>query len=211
MESCAGQTSAAHLPCATPRLWPALFYCAVASIYRRQYALGRGVFPSIHEAPLRPQKTLDQRILCAVRWARTINQLWRRDGSVKSYSLAARRDRDRCRDRAGGIVGKVQKVVFAHAILTRSRAMKSFMLLLAIFFFGAVAELKAGREVVKKERLQADAMAGIRLSADEAKDLEDEVAQKPEDVSARAKLLGYYLMKRRNSVAAKEAYRGHVL
>ncbi|HEX3598796.1 MAG TPA: RNA polymerase subunit sigma-24 [Lacipirellulaceae bacterium] len=88
--------------------------------------------------------------------------------------------------------------------------MKVFLILLGIF---SAAIVQAKSENASSERLlmQSDAMAGSRLDTDQVKRLEDDVAKKPDDVSARCKLLGYYFMKRHNSAEAKQAYRGHVL
>ena len=89
--------------------------------------------------------------------------------------------------------------------------MKSFMLLLAIFFGAATSRAKEVGGAVQKDRLQTDAMHGMRMSAADAKGLEDEISKNPEDLSARAKLLGYYFMKQRSSSDVRDAYRGHVL
>jgi len=54
---------------------------------------------------------------------------------------------------------------------------------------------------------QDDLVAGMRLSAKQASDLEAAVAADPDDFAAHAKLLGYYSMTRFNSTEAKESSR----
>jgi hypothetical protein len=56
-----------------------------------------------------------------------------------------------------------------------------------------------------------DAMAGRRLNADEAKELEAAVAKQPDDLSARTKLLGYYFSRQYTSPKAKAARQQHIL
>jgi tetratricopeptide (TPR) repeat protein len=89
--------------------------------------------------------------------------------------------------------------------------MKVFLVLSAIFSVAAVVHAKpqsGGRDAAGS---QTDARAGMRMSADEAKGLEDEVAKTPDDLSARVKLLGFYFMKQQTSAEAKGAFRGQVL
>jgi tetratricopeptide (TPR) repeat protein len=89
--------------------------------------------------------------------------------------------------------------------------MKKFCILLLANFgvIAGAANLRA--ESAQTADLQTDAMHGVRISAEDAKALEETVAKNPEDLSARAKLLGYYCMKQRTSPAAIEAHREHVL
>ncbi len=54
-------------------------------------------------------------------------------------------------------------------------------------------------------------MAGGKMNASEAGDLEKLIASNPDDLSARTKLLGYYFMPRQGADDAKEAKRKHVL
>jgi hypothetical protein len=56
-----------------------------------------------------------------------------------------------------------------------------------------------------------EAMAGYRLGAKEAEELEAAVAKQPDDLSSRTKLLGYYFGNRPKSDAARQKQRNHVL
>ena len=89
--------------------------------------------------------------------------------------------------------------------------MKCFLLLLGISFSAAIVQAKPENASSENLLMQSDAMAGIKLEADQANGLEEDVVKKPDDVPARCKLLGYYFMKRQSSVEAKNAFRGHVL
>src|SRR4051794_13552229 len=89
--------------------------------------------------------------------------------------------------------------------------MKRFSFLLVVLFGVAIGRARAETDSVEKAGLQADAMHGVRLSAEDAKGLEGDIAKNPDDLSARAKLLGYYFMKQRSTTDIKEAYRKHVL
>ena len=88
--------------------------------------------------------------------------------------------------------------------------MKYFLLLFAVGCGVAIAVAKPAGQPADKNDTTHDAMAGIRLGGDEGKALEEQVAKKPDDIGPGevARLLLY---ERQNSVAAKEAYRGHVL
>ena len=54
-------------------------------------------------------------------------------------------------------------------------------------------------------------MDGQKLTPNEVNDLEATVAKNPDDLSARTKLLGYYLFRQFSSQEAKEAHQKHVL
>ena len=54
-------------------------------------------------------------------------------------------------------------------------------------------------------------MSGRRLTAEEAESLEKQIVQKPRDIAARTRLLGYYFDKQFQSPSAREARRKHVL
>jgi hypothetical protein len=58
---------------------------------------------------------------------------------------------------------------------------------------------------------QTKAGLGQKIDAKEASDLESVVAQHPDDLSARTKLLDYYFMTRFTSAEAKERHQKHVL
>ncbi|MHB8521610.1 MAG: M56 family metallopeptidase [Limisphaerales bacterium] len=52
---------------------------------------------------------------------------------------------------------------------------------------------------------------GLKLSGEQAKDLEAKVKTNPEDESARSQLLAYYLTEQYRSAAARKARQGHIL
>jgi predicted Zn-dependent protease len=54
-------------------------------------------------------------------------------------------------------------------------------------------------------------IAGGRLSEDEARKLESQVAASPGDIEARTRLLGYYFLRSRRSEEARTAREGHIL
>lgn len=56
-----------------------------------------------------------------------------------------------------------------------------------------------------------DAMAGSKMNATQAGELESALAAKPDDMAARTKLLGYYFMAGRGAGDAREHRRKHVL
>lgn len=80
-----------------------------------------------------------------------------------------------------------------------------FLILLAFFCAINLCPAQPGQNDPQRE-----AMAGQRLSADQAGALESTVTSHPDDLSARAQLLGYYFMKRFSSPAAKENRQRHI-
>jgi hypothetical protein len=54
-------------------------------------------------------------------------------------------------------------------------------------------------------------MSGQKLSADEAAQLEESLVEKPSDLQARKKLLGYYMMLQYQDATARKTRQGHVL
>ncbi|HEX3130193.1 MAG TPA: RNA polymerase subunit sigma-24 [Thermoanaerobaculia bacterium] len=55
------------------------------------------------------------------------------------------------------------------------------------------------------------AMSGSRLSDEEVRKLESQVAASPGDVEARSQLLGYYFLRAHTSAEARSARQGHIL
>jgi Flp pilus assembly protein TadD len=89
--------------------------------------------------------------------------------------------------------------------------MKPLLAILALVFSSTMLQAKSNVEAPKKPGAQSEAMAGLKLNAKQAAELEAAVAKNPDDLSARTKLLGYYCTSRHTSDDAKAANRKHVL
>jgi Flp pilus assembly protein TadD len=89
--------------------------------------------------------------------------------------------------------------------------MKNLLAILTLFFSSTMLQAKSNVDAPKKLDAQSEAMAGRRLNANQAAELEATVAKNPDDLSARTKLLGYYFTSRPTSEDAKAANRKHVL
>jgi tetratricopeptide (TPR) repeat protein len=94
--------------------------------------------------------------------------------------------------------------------------MKHFLvaMLLALLFVAAPLHAEPDKTLPKKSApqrsVEAEAASGAFLNPQEASDLEEAVAKNPEDLSGRAKLMGYYVVSRPNVPDAKENRRKHI-
>jgi hypothetical protein len=89
--------------------------------------------------------------------------------------------------------------------------MKYLFMFLVLFVSTATLHAKPNGDPPKKSDATAEAMAGGKLNASQASDLETVAAKNPDDLSARTKLLGYYFKSRHTSADAKAANRKHAL
>ena len=94
--------------------------------------------------------------------------------------------------------------------------MKHFLvaMLLALLFVAAPLHAEPDNTPPKKSApkitVQAEAASGAMLNPRELSDLEEVVAKNPEDLSGRAKLMGYYVLSRPTMPHAKENRRKHI-
>ncbi len=91
--------------------------------------------------------------------------------------------------------------------------MKYIYLTLVILFGAAAAhaECVCPAPAPSQAGTTGEAMAGEKLTAQEARNLELTLATHPDDVSARTKLLGYYSLRQYQSPRAAEARKKHIL
>src|SRR3954470_18272781 len=89
--------------------------------------------------------------------------------------------------------------------------MKLLFTILIVGLGAAALHAKSNTDSSQKPDATKVAMAGLRLDADQAAELEAAIAKNPADLSARTKLLGYYFNSRYSAADAKAAQRKHVL
>ena len=89
--------------------------------------------------------------------------------------------------------------------------MKYHFIILALFVGTTTLYSKPNGDPPKKSDANTEAMAGLRLNANQASELEAAVAKNPDDLSARTKLLGYYFKSRHTAADARATQRKHVL
>jgi tetratricopeptide (TPR) repeat protein len=88
--------------------------------------------------------------------------------------------------------------------------MKNLFPILTLFLCAAMVQASSKNDKPEDPNPHSVAMSGRTLTAQQVAEMEAAIAQHPDDLTARTKLLGYYFMSRHTGAAAKEG-RKHVL